>query len=61
MFFIPIVAGGIAATYLHKKFPGPTEAVAKGVTKATVWVLKTGRDVVLKAADAAPGAVAKLK
>lgn len=40
MFFIPLVFGGAAATYMHKKFPKATEAAAAGVAMATIWTAK---------------------
>jgi hypothetical protein len=51
MFFIPLLFGGAAATYMHKKFPRATEAVAAGVTTATVWTLKKAGDAAMKAVD----------
>ena len=40
MLFIPLLFAGAAATYLHKKFPKATEAVAAGVAVATIWSAK---------------------
>jgi len=51
MFFIPLLFGGVAATYMHKKFPKTTEAVAAGVTTATVWTLKKVGDAAMKAVN----------
>jgi hypothetical protein len=38
------ILAGVAATYLHKKFPKQTEAVAKGVFKATEFVARKAYD-----------------
>jgi hypothetical protein len=35
-----LILGGVAATYLHKKFPKATEAVASGIVKSTAWVAR---------------------
>jgi hypothetical protein len=35
-----LIIGGVAGTYLHRKFPGTTEAVAGGIVRGTAWVAK---------------------
>ena len=37
---IELVIGGIAATYMHKRFPKQTEAVARGIVRGSGWVIK---------------------
>ena len=48
---IQFILGGLAATYMHKKFPKQTEAVARGALKAAAWTAKKAGQAVTKYSD----------